>query len=661
MTEPVTGGTPRFIEQTLMRMVEAQVADLDLLVRLWFHLRPHANQPLAAAHDNLRTLIGLLTHSPAYTAALRAHLLALFSAKKPTRLLTEAGLLPYSTFADEFKRRISYKLLPPKHDTNYLRGWLDMQITPRDRDWVNQIDLAEWTQLCQQLQLQSQLQRDPPGVLTNAIISLSHRIASGGLDPELLRVDPSLEQYDSPFLALHHEVDLWLRSQVDDTRQIDVLLEQCGVVLDRVLRSKDEVGTSIDLTLQSTRLVQQMARMRTLIALIDAPAADPASNAPHSLLARLFVELIESSDERYSVSNLIRDTTGRLARQIGQFASQTGERYLVEDRSALYKMFWAASGGGVIVAGMALLKTHLVALHLAPLQEALLVSLNYALGFVLVYLLHLTIATKQPAMTASLFARLLTDVRSHTAQQKLINEFADKVWRSQSVAILGNMLFAFATAVAVALALKAAGHPAVSIDKAVILLDEINPFQSAALFYAAIAGVGLFLSGIVSGYYDNKTVYQRIPERLLCLRLPLHLLGPRAWQGIVEYLRHHFGGIMGNLFFGFYLGLTSAFGHLAGLPIDIRHIAFSAANLGYAWQAFDWQLALPIVLVSIVGVVLIGMVNLAVSFSVAFYLALRATRTSRSDSGKLLGRGLSAILKAPFRWKRTNPKIKDAQ
>jgi site-specific recombinase len=660
MAELMPGGTPRFIEQTLMRMVEAQDADLDLLVRLWFHLRPHANQPLTAAQDNLRTLIALLMHNPAYTAALRAHLLALFAAKKPTRLLTEAGLLPYSTFADELKRRISYKLLPPKHDANHLRGWLDMQITPRDRDWVGQIDLDDWTRLCQQLQLQSQLQRDPSGALTSAIISLSHRIASGGLDPELLRVDPRLEQYDSPFLALHHEVDLWLRKQVDDTRQIDVLLEQCGVVLDRVLRSKDEVGTSIDLTLQSTRLIQQMARMRALIALIDAPAADPASNAPHSLLARLFVELIESSDERYSVGSLVRDTTGRLARQISQFASQTGEHYLAEGRSALSKMFWAAGGGGVIVAGMALLKTHLVALHLVPLQEALLVSLNYALGFVLVYLLHLTIATKQPAMTASLFANLLTEVRSHTAQQKLINEFADKVWRSQSVAILGNMLFAFVTAVAIALALDATGHPAVNADKAALLLDEINPFRSAALFYAAVAGVGLFLSGIVSGYYDNKTVYQRIPERLLLLRLPPRLLGLRAWETIVEYVRHHFGGIMGNLFFGFYLGLTGAFGHLAGLPIDIRHIAFSAANLGYAWQALDWQLALSAMLVSAFGVVMIGMVNLYVSFSLAFYLALRANRSSRRDSGILLGRGLSAILKAPFRWQRTSPRTKDA-
>jgi site-specific recombinase len=637
--------TAAFIAQTLARMVEAQPADIDLLTRLWFHLRPHANQPLAAAYDNLAALTALLERSPAYASALREHLMALFATKKSARLLTEAGLLPYSSFRAELKRRIGYKLLPPEHDPSTLRDWLDLQITPRDREWVSASESAVWERLCELLQLHTLFQRDPPGVLSNAINALSHRIAAGGLDPELLRIDPALEEYDSPFLALHHEVDAWLRGQAGDTRQIDVLLEQCDAALDRVRRRKNEVGTSIELTLQSTRLTQQMTRMRTLIALID-------TDAPHALLANLFVELIETSDERYSVGSLIRNTGGRLARQISLFASQTGEHYVAEGRAALNKMFWTAGGAGIVIAGMALLKARLVALHLAPLQEALLVSLNYALGFVLIYLLHLTIATKQPAMTASLFAHALADVRSHTAQQKLITEFADKVWRSQSAAILGNMLFAFATAVLIALALTATGHTSVGADKAAQLLAEINPFGSAALIYAAVAGVGLFLSGIVSGYYDNKTIYQRIPERLLRLTLPPRLLGQRIWHRIVEYLRDHLGGVMGNLFFGFYLGLTSAFGHLSGLPLDIRHIAFSAANLGYAWQAVDWHLPLPVVLVSIAGVMLIGMVNLSVSFSLAFYLALRATRASPRGSGRLLWRGLVAILKAPFRWKR---------
>lgn len=635
-----------FIEQALARMAEAPPTDSDLLARLWFHLRPHANQPLAAAHENLHSLAALLQRNPVYIAALRDHLRALVDGKKSTRLLTEAGLLPYRSFGTEIRRRIAYKLLPPMHDSSRLRDWIDSLVDARDRAWVAAIPVDDWAHLCELLQLDALIERGAPGVLTDAINSLAHRIAAGGLDAELLHIDPDLEAYDSPFLALHHEVDAWLRGQVDDTRQIDVLLEQGEAALDRVRRRSEEFGTSIELTLRCTRLTQQMARLRTLVMLTDPTAAQR-----HTLIAHLFAELINASDERYSVSALIRDTTGRLARQITAFASQTGEHYIAEGWAALKKLFWAAAGAGVVIAAMALLKTRISAWQLAPLQDALLVSLNYALGFVLIYILHLTIATKQPAMTASLFARTLTEVRGQGAEQKALDAFAAKVWRSQSAAILGNMLFAFTTAVLIAFSLGALGWTAVDTTTAAKLLAGIDPFGSAALFYAAIAGVGLFLSGIVGGYYDNQTVYRRIPERLSRLVLPPRLLGQRAWQAIVGYLRGHFGGLMSNLFFGFYLGLAGAFGHLAGLPLDIRHIAFSAANLGYAWHAFDWQLAPVVVLASIAGVVLIGMVNLTVSFSLAFYLALRATRTSKRDSGHLLRRGLWAILKAPFRWR----------
>lgn len=635
----------RYLEQTLARMAEAESPDPALLARLWFHLRPHTHQPLEAARDKLAELAALLDRNPLYVAVLRDHLAALFADKKSTRLLTEAGLLPDTSFTAELRRRIAYKLLPPERDPGRLRDWLDALITPHDRLWVESLSRDVWIGLCDRLQLRELFRRGTPGVLTDAINSLAHRIAAGGLNTELLRIDPALEAYDSPFLALHHEVNAWLRGEAEDTRQIDVLLEQCAEALDRVRRHSAEIGTSVELTLQSARLAQQMERLRTLVALTD-----PATESPHALLTGLFVELIEASGERDGVTALLRDTVGRLARQITQFAGQAGEHYVAENWTALLKMFGAAAGGGAIIAGMALLKIRIVALHLAPLQEALLVSLNYALGFVLIYLLHFTVATKQPAMTASLFAHTLAEVRGQTAQQKALDTFAGKVWLAQSAAILGNMLLAFATAALIATALAFGGHSTVGPDKAAHLLVELDPFGSAALFYAAVAGVGLFLSGIVSGYYDNQCVYHAIPERLQRLTLPQRMLGVSRWNAVVEYLRPRWGGIAGNLFFGFYLGLASAFGTLAGLPLDIRHIAFSSANLGYAWQTFDWHLAPSLALTAIAGVVLIGLVNLTVSFSLAFYLALRATRSSRRESGHLLLRGLYAILTAPFRW-----------
>jgi site-specific recombinase len=66
-----------------------------------------------------------------------------------------------------------------------------------------------------------------------------------------------------------------------------------------------------------------------------------------------------------------------------------------------------------------------------------------------------------------------------------------------------------------------------------------------------------------------------------------------------------------------------------------------------------------VVLVSVAGVVLIGLVNLTVSFSLAFYLALRATRTSRRESGHMLLRGLGAVFTAPLRWRSARHPTQD--
>ncbi|MHB1175690.1 MAG: site-specific recombinase [Sulfuriferula sp.] len=647
--------TAPYLERTLKRMAaETEAADPALIKRLFFHLRPGPSEHNERAATHLADLLGLIERNAGYAEALRFHLLGLLLAKKSGNLLRDSGILPRRGAGTELSRRIGFKLLPPIADPDSLRDWLDETLTARDTEWIAAVDVQLWNRLLYALNLDTLDEASTAALrqmLLDAINGLSHRIAAEGLDPELLRIEPELEEYASPFLAQHEEIYALLQSSLTanpatlDIGQAVVLLDQCEAVLERIQRRAVSVGTSVNLTLLSNRLHQQIARMRSLLELLQPDSM--AARVP--ILTALFVTFTITVNERYSVRNLISATTGRLAYQITQHAGHTGQHYIADGRSELAGMFRSAAGAGVIVAAMALLKVFIVKSHLAPLQEALLVSLNYALGFLLVFVLSFTIATKQPAMTASLIAHTISRARSAKDQSQVLSSFVNSVFISQTATIAGNLLLAFITAMLIGSGLAYFfGIQPIDAHKAGYLLGEINPLVPMNLVYAGVAGIGLFLSGIVSGYYDNKSVYNRIPQRLAALDWPSYLIGQRGWNAMVAYTGNHLGGLAGNAFFGFYLGMVSAFGMLSGLPLDIRHIAFSSANFAYAWQATGWDLPWQTVALATTGILLIGLVNLAVSFALAFYLALRASSLPAREAAPLLKRAMIAMLCAPW-------------
>lgn len=63
-----------------------------------------------------------------------------------------------------------------------------------------------------------------------------------------------------------------------------------------------------------------------------------------------------------------------------------------------------------------------------------------------------------------------------------------------------------------------------------------QPAMTAATIAAAIAGVCLFLAGLISGYYDNKCAYTRIPARLKQFRWLRKLLGEHRLDRFVAYI-----------------------------------------------------------------------------------------------------------------------------
>ena len=118
-------------------------------------------------------------------------------------------------------------------------------------------------------------------------------------------------------------------------------------------------------------------------------------------------------------------------------------------------------------------------------------------------------------------------------------------------------------------------------------------------------------------------------------------------QRIAAYIGDNLGALAGNLLFGFLLGGTTLFGVLLGLPIDIRHVAFSSAFVGIAMAGLDFAPDLRLLVWAVLGVAGIGFLNLAVSFALALNVALRSRQVSDSQWRTLVRTVLRNLRRQP--------------
>jgi site-specific recombinase len=166
------------------------------------------------------------------------------------------------------------------------------------------------------------------------------------------------------------------------------------------------------------------------------------------------------------------------------------------------------------------------------------------------------------------------------------------------------------------------------------LLKSIWPVAGGAIAFAAIAGVFLSLSGLISGYFDNKVIARNIQARLVEHPMLKRFLSLSSRTKLATYLCDNLGALSGNISLGFFLGMAGFLGFITGLPIDIRHIAFSSANFGFAF--LPSELTTTEVVLGALSILLIGAINFAVSFGITLYLTLKSRGISFVNTFKLL-------------------------
>ncbi|MDR2209556.1 MAG: site-specific recombinase [Azoarcus sp.] len=630
------------LEALLTRIATDLATDhVSLWIALINAVRPSRAHRTDDAIAALSEFTQMLADAPDSRRVLRAALLKLFTDHKQTSLYVTSGLLPSTGFFSETARRITHRLLPEVVSRTYLKDLLTVIFHRKDDEiWVEAVPDEVWVGFFHAL-LGDETSRDEKTLpialseMLEALRILSYHVSAIGLDPELVRVDPQLEEVESPFLAQNTEIVAyletyrawWSNPEVtlgDKEAHIDVMLDQCREVLQRERRRASRLGTSLALTFTLERLRQHLERTRGLLGLLHElhQTRTVVSLLPQAVT--LFKQTVRAECRKNRLSDYWSTNVGLLSLRMTESASKRGEKFITTTRREYFGMLGSAALGGFIIAFMSAFKIVLSSLHLAPLTEALCFCLNYGIGFALIHFLGGTVATKQPAMTANAIAASIGEIRGKTRDLENLATVVVRTFRSQFAAIIGNLGLSIPVAILFSFAFQHfTGHYFIDTAKADRLLADAHPL-SGAPFFAAVAGVCLFLAGLIAAYYDNLTAYNRIPERLAQLRWPKRLFGEARAKRFATYIENNLGALAGNFFFGFLLGGATALGVLFGLPLDIRHIAFSSAYVGYAAAAYDFAVPINVLGVTAIGIALIGLVNLLVSFSLALYVAMRS-------------------------------------
>lgn len=627
-----------FIEQKLSK------ADTFGLLNGLFEWLRHGVE--GSPPERLYRLIRLLKNQPSLGQPFASQLCRWLCSMRIYPLLISRGILAREGFGREMRKRIYEKFNPSFKDVNDLRDVFFLLFNDKnDGEWISQIPMQHWDTFLNLLRhYATPHERE---TLNNhvryeglfAIEMLSIWIAAEEMEPELMRLDRSLLDADSPFVSLQREVSNWVDAQRNqeayDVSHLEVMFEQCQALIERLQKKGSTQGSSLGVAHLLERLSQTLVRLAVLMDVFSANRFLPRR------ILLLTGELAIASADQHSVSTLWKQSVRMLSRTITQNTSDHGEHYITRNRKEYFSMLYSAAGGGILIALMALIKIYIGNVVDDPVNRSLLEALNYGVGFVIIFMLHFTVATKQPAMTAARFAEAVDNPQGKEVHMKLAQLLID-VCRSQTIAVIGNVCMAVAVAMCIAFAYTHFyGIPLLDTAQVQYQMQAIDLF-AGTLWFAAIAGVWLFCSGIISGYFDNRSNYLNLRQRLRAHPL-LHKLMNDKWRGrTADYLHKNYGSIMGNLCFGFLLGLTGLIGYWTGLPLDIRHVAFSSANLGYA--TISGELSFQTFGIGLGYVLLIGLVNLIVSFSLTLWLALRSLGTEIDDWGEI-GCGVWKIVK----------------
>jgi site-specific recombinase len=175
----------------------------------------------------------------------------------------------------------------------------------------------------------------------------------------------------------------------------------------------------------------------------------------------------------------------------------------------------------------------------------------------------------------------------------------------------------------------------------------LSPLDSGTIFFAAVTGVILWMASLVGGWFDNFSVYHRLPQAIRDHAFG-EIIGVERLNRLAGVVERNMSGWGTNISLGMMLGFTPVLGIFLGIPLDVRHVtlstgqlALACATLQHQWFFDGWFIR------AVSGIAIVFVLNLSVSFLFSFITAARAYQLTSREIFELLGYIGKRILRRP--------------
>ncbi len=632
-----------------MKTFEGEGDDaLELLIQLVCVIRPPRRFHADFSAERLQRITYFLDNDTLLASRFKQMLLGLFQEISVRETFSDSGIDSALPGWVGLVRRIKHKILPPLAETNSLSFFIQsLFFETNDYRWVSGISDKEWARFFVHAHIRiDTTQGRFAAELREALYILSYRTVSIGIDPDIsdrhgkksLALNPFVQQNkiltgSDPRFARPEQGDIGERVFPESFFvHFREALIACQKSLTLMHRKNSALGVSLRQTHAMVRLDQILRRMLMIVNLLE--GKDPLNPVK---TVQLFKQLVETENSRTGIRKYLNENLQLVAFQITEHVRSTGEKYITTQWVDYVKMYISAAWGGVIISFICLLKVLSHHIRMAPFWEAMAHSINYSIGFLAIQSTGATLATKQPAMTAASVAASMDSQKFGGPNLPALAITISQVWRSQTASFIGNLALVFPLSLLFAYLCDLLGFKVAEGEYAQHLLDMQNPTKSLTILYASITGFFLFLSGIISGYVDNRTLSSKIVQRLVSHATLKVMMGKKNLTALATFVKKNMGWVAGNISLGFFLGFAKFFGDIFGLPFDIRHITISMGSFSFGLYGINFDLPLSEFLWVFGGILGIGFINFLVSFALALLVAMKSRKVNTTQFKPLFG------------------------